>query len=159
MGPWHGVRSDQVVSKRGVSMSNPTVVVVSKSLLLRKFLEINLALDGCVVKGAATLQEGAVLVAKGSPSAVIVDLQQESELALALVRSIRRAPGQKDAIIIATGESQALSSERLALSAGCDGYVADPYRTRRMRSLLRAYLPAVKPRARRRRTNVGTRAA
>lgn len=140
-------------------MSSPTVVVVSKSLLLRKFLEINLALDGCVVQGAATLQEAAILVAKTAPSAVIVDLQQESELALSLVRSIRRHPAHKDAIIIATGESQSLSPERLALSAGCDGFVADPYRTRRMRSLLRAYLPAVKPRPRRRRTNVGARAA
>jgi CheY-like chemotaxis protein len=116
------------------------VLIVDDNPFNVKLARYLLTADGFDVRSAATSEEALTALASWRPRLVLMDLRLPGTDGLTLTRRLRSDPANDGVSVIAFSAEATQADERLALDAGCDGYIGKPIDVSRFCSAVRRYL-------------------
>jgi CheY-like chemotaxis protein len=96
--------------------------------------------DGYDVRVAPDADEAQVVIADFKPELILMDLQLPGMNGYDLTRQLKADASTHQIIILAYTASAMKGDYEKALEAGCDGYVAKPIDTRKLRGMVSRYL-------------------
>jgi CheY-like chemotaxis protein len=112
------------------------VLVVEDEPNNREIAVISLASAGYRVTACANGAEAVDLVADDRFDVVLMDLAMPVMNGLEATRRLRLAPGTRDALIMAVSGCTAPHERQSGLEAGCDLFLAKPYRRKTLLNVL-----------------------
>lgn len=105
---------------------------IVRDLLTRHGYEIIEAMNG---------EEGVTLAEAQHPDLILMDIQLPVIDGYEATRRIRANPTLQHIPIIAVTSYALSGDDRKAIAAGCDAYIAKPFRPRALLAMVREYLP------------------
>jgi CheY-like chemotaxis protein len=118
------------------------ILIVEDNLLNLELVADLLEAAGFIVGRAHTAEEGLRAARELSPDLILMDLSLPGLDGLAATRALRADPATRHLTIIALTAHAMKGDEALALSAGCDGYLAKPIDTRTFAAKVAAFIAA-----------------
>ncbi len=117
-----------------------TVLVVDDMPANVALLEHLLKVNGYEVRSAVDAEAALASIAQCKPRLILTDIQLPGASGLELAKRLKSNASTADIRIIAVSAFAMVADERLALEAGCDGYIAKPIDTRKFPSLVAAII-------------------
>ena len=99
-----------------------------------------LELDGFRVDSAGSLKEVRERLKAGTPDLILMDIQLRGENGLAVTRLLKADPDTASITIVALTANAMAGDRKLALAAGCSGYISKPIDTRTLGDHVREFL-------------------
>jgi CheY-like chemotaxis protein len=99
-----------------------------------------LELDGFRVDSAGSLKEVRERLNVGTPDLILMDIQLRGENGLAVTRLLKADPATAFITIVALTANAMVGDRKLALAAGCSGYISKPIDTRTFGEQVREFL-------------------
>lgn len=124
-------------------MTDSIILVVEDNPLNLDLVRDLLEGEGYIVAAAETAEAGIRLARELRPALILMDISLPGMDGLEATRIIKSDPATRHLPIIALTAHAMKGDDRLAASAGCDGYLAKPINTRHFISTVRA-LVAIK---------------
>ncbi len=109
---------------------NYRVLLIEDNQVNRELVTDLLEANGFSVHQAQTAEEGLRLVRKLSPDVILLDLSLPRMDGLAATRVLKADPATRNYPVIALTAHAMRGDERVAMAAGCDGYLTKPIDTR-----------------------------
>ena len=122
------------------------ILVVEDNPLNLELVTDLLEAAGFIVCDARTAEEGCHAARELSPDLILMDLSLPGLDGLAATRTLRADPATAHLTIVALTAHAMKGDEALALSAGCDGYLAKPIDTRTFAAKVAAFIAAASSR-------------
>jgi len=122
-------------------MSAHQILVIEDNPLNLELVTDLLEGEGFTVISAETAEAGIWLAREHRPSLILMDISLPGMDGLEATRIIKADPATRDLTIIALTAHAMKGDDRLATSAGCDGYLSKPIDTRSLVASLRALFP------------------
>lgn len=122
-------------------MTAHIILVVEDNPLNLELVTDLLAGEGFTVVPAETAEAGIRLARVLLPALILMDISLPGMDGLEATRTLKSDPATRDLTIIALTAHAMKGDDRLAFSAGCDGYLTKPIDTRSFVSALRSFLP------------------
>ncbi len=111
----------------------------------RRIMNFTLSAAGFEMIEAVTGDEGVAMAESERPDLILMDIQLPGIDGYEATRIIKAKPALRHIPIIAV-TSYALSGDKVkAKEAGCDAYLAKPFRPRELLATVREFLPAAPP--------------
>ncbi len=111
----------------------------------RRIMNVTLSAAGFEMIEAVTGDEGVAMAESERPDLILMDIQLPGIDGYEATRIIKAKPALRHIPIIAV-TSYALSGDKVkAKEAGCDAYLAKPFRPRELLATVREFLPAAPP--------------
>jgi CheY-like chemotaxis protein len=108
------------------TLAGAQVLVVDVDPPSVKLMSVLLTAEGFDVRAAASAEEAQVVLRSLRPRLLILDLLLPLMSGLTFARQLKQDPQTRDLIILAVTAFNGPHAERLALEAGCAGYVRKP---------------------------------
>jgi CheY-like chemotaxis protein len=120
--------------------ASPLILVVDDNdaglLLVCSVLE----LDGFRVESAGSHEEVMERLNAGLPDLILMDIQLPGQDGLAVTRQLKADPSTTSIPIVALTAHAMVGDRKLALAAGCSGYISKPIDTRTLGDQVREFL-------------------
>jgi two-component system cell cycle response regulator DivK len=117
------------------------ILVVEDTEDNRQIIRVALTRAGFELIEAADGLAGVAMAAKHRPDLILMDIQLPEIDGYEATRRIKADPNLKHIPIIAVTSYALSGDEAKARAAGCDGYVAKPFRPRDLVAKVREFLP------------------
>ncbi|MDP2305882.1 MAG: response regulator [Pseudomonadota bacterium] len=111
-------------------MTKVPILIVDDNPLNTLLVHHILVARGFEVRSAADAPEAFEILKTFLPSLIVMDVRLPGMDGLELTRRLKADPRTSDIQIMAVTASAMADDERLAMNAGCDGYIAKPINTR-----------------------------
>lgn len=118
-----------------------TILIVEDDLKNRKLAHDLCQTMGYEVIEAENGQEGVTAAAQHHPDLILMDVQMPVMNGIDATRQIKTDPGTKDIPVVVLTAHTMVGDEDEVRASGCDDYMSKPLDTRRLRALLKVYLP------------------
>src|SRR5580658_5264149 len=119
----------------------PQVLIIDDNALNLKLTSDVLRGEGFAVQEAQDAEEARVILKRGVPDLILLDIALPGMDGLTLTRLLKAEARLSHIPIVALTASAMKGDEDKALAAGCVGYITKPIDTRRFGSLVRKFLP------------------
>ena len=112
------------------------VLVVDDHPLNLRLASVLLSAEGHEVETAIDAGDALARIAERPPDVILMDIQLPGTDGLTLTRRLKEDPATADIVVVALTAFAMSGDEQRALDAGCDGYIAKPYDTRRLAAMV-----------------------
>lgn len=124
-----------------LNQSFPTVLIAESDDDTRYLLRSMLELKGFQVLEANNGQEAIDITLRKSPDLLLIQLKLPVVSGFTAIRSIRKHVDLRELPIIATSANNPTSNHKLALAAGCNAHIDNPFEFDRLEGLIDRLLP------------------
>lgn len=121
-------------------MNKAAILIVDDNPTNLKLARILLAVEGYVVRTAASADDALLTLQTFTPKLILMDVQLPGMDGLALTRQLKTDPRTCDITIVAMTAYAMKGDDARAFGAGCDGYISKPIDTRRFATDVARYL-------------------
>ena len=121
-------------------MGAEPILIVDDNPVNLKLIRVLLSGEGYDVRTAVDAEEALAALETFRPRLILMDVQLPGMDGLELTRRLKADPDRANVVIVALTAYAMKGDEQKALEAGCDGYIAKPVDTRRLPSVVAAYL-------------------
>lgn len=121
------------------------ILVVEDELTNREVAEVILESQGFEVLVASNGQEGVELAQRTRPDLIVMDILMPILDGLSATRELKSDPATAHIPVLAVTAKASNSDREAAEAAGCDGFLAKPYRNKALLEAVRQLLPAHSP--------------
>jgi CheY-like chemotaxis protein len=118
----------------------PRILIVDDNPTNLKLACDVLQAEGFCVDRAADAEEARVVLARGVPDLVLMDIALPGMDGLSLTRQLKADPRFKGVPIIALTAFAMKGDDQKALDAGCEGYISKPIETRKLAQQVLSFL-------------------
>jgi len=116
------------------------ILVVDDNQINLKLASELLEAEGYTVDRALDAEEAIRAIESSTPDLILMDVALPGMDGLTLTRRLKAEPVTRDICIVALTAFAMKGDEQKAQEAGCDGYIAKPIDTRKLRSQVAEYL-------------------
>jgi len=124
------------------ALAGVQVLVVEDDAPSAKLAFVLLTDAGCRVRVARTAEEAIALLDAFTPQIVVLDLILPRTSGLVLVEMLKADARTRESVVVAVTSFHGPEAERLALDAGCAGFIRKPIDTESFAATLAALLDA-----------------
>jgi two-component system cell cycle response regulator DivK len=117
------------------------ILVVEDEVTNREVAEVILKNQGYEVLLAANGQEAIALTRAEHPDLIVMDILMPVLDGLSATRELKADPATREIPILVVTAKASNSDRTAAEQAGCDGFLAKPYRNKALVETVRQYLP------------------
>lgn len=121
-------------------MRQRSIVVVEDEANILEVIAYNLKREGYAVTTASNGEEGLVLIKRGQPDAVLLDIMLPGLDGIEVCRRLKADPQLRDIPVIMVTAKSEESDVVLGLGIGADDYIAKPFSTRELVARVKAAL-------------------
>lgn len=129
-------------SSRVAGTAASRVLIVDDDPGLREFLRVNLEADGCVVREAASAEEGLAALEEEAPDLILLDVQMPRMDGFEMLRRVRERHGIETIPVVMFSGKVDEAAEAAAEEAGAQAFIGKPFDPAQLlastRQLLRA---------------------
>ncbi|MEO8144256.1 MAG: response regulator [Betaproteobacteria bacterium] len=119
------------------------ILVVEDNALNMKYVIMLLHSAGHTTLQAADAEAGMALARTGQPDLILMDIELPGMDGLAATTLLKKDPATAAIPIIAVTAMTMRDDRYKAVAAGCDGYIAKPFRSRELYGVINTFLQKV----------------
>lgn len=121
-------------------MAGESILIVDDHPVNLKLARVLLTSEGYEVRTATNAEEALARLRELTPRLILMDVQLPGMSGLELTRRLKADPALRGVVILGLTAYAMKGDEEKVLAAGCDGYIAKPFNTRRFRELIAEFL-------------------
>jgi CheY-like chemotaxis protein len=125
-------------------MNGHKILIIEDNLLNLELATDLLVANGFVVHSAQSAEEGLRMARELLPDLVLMDFSLPGMDGLSATKSLKADPATRHLAVVGLTANAMKGDEKLALNAGCNGYLTKPIDTRTFAATIRNLIAAAK---------------